>query len=290
LRLHLFIAAPQGPVRGGVLCAIGERGRCTAAPRRLSRLPEPLVLFHGLTDSPRTWDLVRPALEAHHEVHVPALLGHHGGPPYRDDPSPRAVADQAERELDAAGLETAHLVGNSLGGAIAILLAARGRARSVVAFAPAGGWSEDDPARKKVVSFYRMTQNMVADSAPRAEEIASTPKGRARALALMVENTDHVPAELVVHQIRAAADCPIALPFIELTATEDYEEPGSIDVPVRIAWGTKDRMLPWPDAARRFYDLVPSAEWVELDGLGHIVQLDDPDRTVRTILEVTAPR
>lgn len=39
--------------------------------------------------------------------------------------------------MDDAGFETAHIVGNSLGGYVSLQLAARGRAESVVAFAPA---------------------------------------------------------------------------------------------------------------------------------------------------------
>ena len=50
----------------------------------------------------------------------------------RDD----LLADAVERAMDEAGFETAHIAGNSLGGYIALQLAARGRARSVVALAP----------------------------------------------------------------------------------------------------------------------------------------------------------
>ncbi len=46
--------------------------------------------------------------------------------------------------MDDAGMPTAHIVGNSLGGRLALQLAPRGRARSVVAFAPAGGWASHD--------------------------------------------------------------------------------------------------------------------------------------------------
>ncbi len=42
--------------------------------------------------------------------------------------SDEAVADAVERAMDEAGFETAHIVGNSLGGYVALQLAARGRA------------------------------------------------------------------------------------------------------------------------------------------------------------------
>lgn len=250
-----------------------------------------MVLLHGVTDTPRTWDLVRDALAEHHELLEPTLLGHHGGAPYAGDPSPAAIADQVERDMDAAGLERAHLVGNSLGGAIALLLAARGRATTVVALAPAGGWAADDPARQDVVSFFRMTQNLVKEAAPHADAIAAAPDGRARALALMVEHHEHVPADLVAHQIRAAADCAIVLPMVELTVAGDFDGwtgPGAIDVPVRIVWGTEDKVLRYPSASVRFREQIPEADWVVLDGIGHLPQLDDPQRTAELILEFTA--
>ncbi len=98
-----------------------------------------IVCLHGFMDSPRTWDLVRPELERHDDVLAPALPGHFGGPPLTGFD----LAGAVEEAMDAAGVETAHLVGNSLGGYLALVLATRGRARSVVALAPAGGWDDD---------------------------------------------------------------------------------------------------------------------------------------------------
>ena len=103
----------------------------------------PLVCLHGITDTWRTWELVLPALERHHEVLAPTLAGHAGGPPLGEI-TDGALADAVELAMDEAGFETAHLVGNSLGGYVALQLAARGRARTVVAFAPAGGWAQGD--------------------------------------------------------------------------------------------------------------------------------------------------
>jgi pimeloyl-ACP methyl ester carboxylesterase len=59
---------------------------------------------------------------------------------------------------------------------------------------------------------------------------------------------------------------------------------------VRIVWGTDDRLLPWPSAAVRYRDnLLPHADWVELDGIGHCPQLDVPLEAAQLILGWTAP-
>src|SRR3954462_2053846 len=95
----------------------------------------------------RTWELVLPALERRHDVLAVTLAGHAGGPPLAGDAGDAgdaALADAVERAMDDAGFETAHLVVNSLGGWIALQLAVRERARSVVALAPAGGWAPGD--------------------------------------------------------------------------------------------------------------------------------------------------
>ena len=94
-----------------------------------------IVLLHGFMDSPRTWDLMRPYL-GDEDVLVPALPGHLGGPPLKGDFD---LAAHVERVMDEAGVQRAHLVGNSLGGYVALVLATRGRAETVVALAPAGG-------------------------------------------------------------------------------------------------------------------------------------------------------
>ena len=78
-----------------------------------------------------------PALERRFDVFAPTLPGHAGGPPL-GELGETVMVDAVERALDEAGIETAHVAGNSLGGFVALQLAARGRARSVVG-ARAGG-------------------------------------------------------------------------------------------------------------------------------------------------------
>jgi pimeloyl-ACP methyl ester carboxylesterase len=245
----------------------------------------PLVLLHGFTDTWRTWDLVLPALEADHDVLAPTLAGHAGGPPIEGEVSDSAIADAVERAMDDAGLETAHIAGNSLGGFIALQLAARGRAKSVVALAPAGGWAEDDPAIRNSIAYFRMMQDLLKQAAPHAEEIVSTLEGRRRATLYSTTNFEHIPAELLAHQMRGAAQCPAVFPLLEYAEREGWSlDAEAITCPVRIVWGTEDRLLELPGAAVRYRnEWVPQADWVELDGIGHCPQLDVPLETAELI-------
>jgi pimeloyl-ACP methyl ester carboxylesterase len=233
---------------------------------------------------------VLPSLERRHEVLAPTLAGHAGGPEVDGAVTPGALVDAVERALDEAGLETADVVGNSLGGYVALSLAARGRARTVVALAPAGGWAPGDAGAAEAIEHHRTTQELVRGAAPYAEQIVSSPEGRRRASEYLTVNFEHIPPELLAHQIKGAASCPAALPFLEHLATEGYRlDAERISCPVRIVWGTEDRILPWPVAAQRYRDeSLPNADWVVLDGVGHCPQLDVPAETAELILGFTA--
>ena len=112
---------------------------------------------------------------------------------------------------------------------------------------------------------------------------------RFRALALkdVAARPADLPAALAVEMAEAAADCSIYLPSLEYLTSAGFGELGTIDAPVQIAWGTKDRILPWPGYAERFRRLVPEAHWIPLDGLGHCPMLDDAALTTTTILELS---
>ena len=80
----------------------------------------------------------------------------------------------------------------------------------------------------------------------------ATPEGRRRATRYLTRNFEHIPAELLAHELRAAA-AGAALPLIDRALTEDWSlDAERITCPVRIVWGTEDRLLSWPAAAARF--------------------------------------
>jgi pimeloyl-ACP methyl ester carboxylesterase len=215
-----------------------------------------IVLLHGFMDSPRTWDLVRPYLPD--DVLAPALPGHLGGPPLPDDLD---LAAHVERVLDEAGVEQADLVGNSLGGYLALVLATRGRARSVVALAPAGG----------------------------ADHSATLERQEAGAIPVSDFAARPVPPHMLFHLATAFRACD-RLPLIANAREHGWPlDTAKVRCPVRVLWGLEDRLLPWPQAAERYRRSL-DAEWIELDGVGHAPQLDIPLETAQLIVGFTAAR
>jgi pimeloyl-ACP methyl ester carboxylesterase len=134
-----------------------------------------------------------------------ALPGHAAGPALGDVISDATLPDAVERAMDAAGFETAHTVGNSLGGFVALQLAARGRAMSVVALAPAGGWARGDESYKDVLRMQHSLHHQAQAYAPHADAIAATPEGRRRMTELTTVNYEHIPPALLAHQLRSLA-------------------------------------------------------------------------------------
>ena len=90
-----------------------------------------------------------------YEVFAPSMAGHNGGPRNRSFLlDTNTLANHVERQLDQLGWDTAHVVGNSLGGWVAFELERRGRARTLTAIAPAGGWHRWSPVKYEIVGKF----------------------------------------------------------------------------------------------------------------------------------------
>lgn len=82
----------------------------------------PLVLLHGLGDEERDWHTVLPTLAGRHRVYALDLRGH-GRSSHPGRYSFELMRDDVIGFLDATGVERCVLIGHSMGGAVAILLA-----------------------------------------------------------------------------------------------------------------------------------------------------------------------
>jgi pimeloyl-ACP methyl ester carboxylesterase len=254
---------------------------------------EPLVLIHGFTSTQDVWKPVLPALEARHEVLAPTLPGHFGGDPWPEgvEVSAGLMADSVERAMDEAGMERAHIAGNSLGGWLALELGARGRATSVVALCPAGGWEPGGPEERAIVRFFRFNDFLLRYGARTLRFTASRPRLRRLALRELVARPERVDATAALGMFEGAAGCAIVSETLSLTGSGGlFGELEEITCPVRIAYGTNDRIIRWPACYQRMRRLLPDVEYVALEGMGHMPMWDDPDLSARTVLEVTAER
>ncbi len=252
---------------------------------------EPLLLLHPFALSADAWKPILPALEQRHEVLAATFPGHIGGEPippgFRH--SIAASVDMAEAELDASGIGRVHIAGNSLGGWFALELARRGRALSTVAISPGGGWERGSPAEKRLVRTFKRLGRLVQIGGPLAPLLGHIGIARRVALRQIVSRPGQLTAEQASFLIRAPHRCDAFHDVLRRLPEEP--EPGPIDAsagPIRIVWGSEDRLLPLQGYSERWRRLIPDAEWVVLEGAGHVPMYDDPASIADLILEVTA--
>jgi pimeloyl-ACP methyl ester carboxylesterase len=239
---------------------------------------EPLVLVHGFTATWRCWLPVLPFLVPRFEVIAPTLHGHDGGPPVPQAAhSIAGAADHLELMLDDLGIGDAHFAGNSMGGALSLELAKRGRARSVVAISPGGGWAEDDAREvKRIVRLFTFNQRSVRSLDKLLPTILSRPRSRRLALRDIMTRGHLVPTGEAMRLVKSSVRCDIV---DDVFATMRSGSARSVDLdqvrcPTLVAWGEHDRTLPLDRHAARFRDEIPGVEFVTLPGLGHTPMWD----------------
>lgn len=250
---------------------------------------EPLVLIHGFTATWRCWLPVIAELVPRFEVIAPTLHGHHGGRelPPRDTPHGFAeAADKLEEHLDELGIETAHLAGNSLGGGLALELAKRGRARSVVGISPAGGMRpEDREEAERIIKLFARAQTMTRRNRKRMAKIMNRPGTRRLALRDVMARGDQVPAREALQLALSSIECSLVDDvFATLRSGQAHlTDLDRISCPTLVVWGSKDRILPAAKHAPRLRAEIPGVEYRVLAGLGHTPMWDDPSLIASTI-------
>jgi pimeloyl-ACP methyl ester carboxylesterase len=249
---------------------------------------EPLLLIHGFSSSPVVWRPILGRLQGSFDIFAVALAGHAGGPelPAGAPASVDALVDAVERELDESGFELPHVVGNSLGGWIALELARRGRARSVVGLAPAGGWERGSREEKRLKGLFARNHALISRTLPMIPKLVTRPRLRRAMLAQAMAHGENLDPASALAMIRDSVECPIYFDLMDAVLRDG--PPASFDgvsCPVLLVWGTKDRVLPERRYAPRMRRLLPDARSLDLPGLGHLPMGDDPALIARTIAD-----
>ncbi|MEV7005374.1 alpha/beta fold hydrolase [Streptosporangium sp. NPDC051022] len=242
----------------------------------------PLVLLHGLGHHWQAWLPVLDRLAAERDVIAVDFPGFGASPPLPPG-SPytaESLADAVESFCARLGVREPHVAGNSLGGYVALELASRGVVRTATALSPAGFWNRSELAYARAV--LRATRaSVVALPEERARAVAEHPLGRAISMGLMTAHPSRLPARALLAAGRALRD---ARGFDDtLDSLAWLLPPAPPKVPITIAWGERDRLLPRRQAVR-------AGRWSGqrvklLRGCGHLPMSDDPALVAGVLLE-----
>lgn len=246
---------------------------------------EPLVLIHGIGHHWRAWEPVLDALAGAHDVIAIDLPGFGRSPvPAGGMPTDMAqTVDLVARWLAGQGLHRPHVAGNSLGGAIALELAAAGHVASATAISPAGFWTRWHVRYAVSVLTALRWGTLLPQPMVRANMRPSAT--RALAFRMLMTHPDRIDAERAVADALAMRGAAGFRP-IARAARRGYEFRGAPTVPVTVAWGDRDRIL-LPRQAGIARARLPHAEHVTLPGCGHVPMSDEPALLAETILATT---
>ncbi len=245
---------------------------------------EPLLLIHGAGSHRRAWDPVLDRLAVERDAITVDLPGHGDSPLMEKvtSPTPANFARLMAAFLRELGIESAHVAGNSSGGWTALEMAKLGHARSVTALSPAGLWNKGTP--RQIIWAFRLSHVLARRLGRAAPLLLATGSGRTLLLSQFFGRPWQIPADAAVGSVRNFACSPGLWPHIKATSKERFSGGREIEVPVTVAWGSREILL-LAGQARLRKELPPQTRWIPLPGCGHVPTYDDPALVARVILE-----
>lgn len=247
---------------------------------------EPILLIHGIGHRREAWAQVPELLAPDYDVINIDLPGHGHSPVPRKPASytMTSYAEQVEELMDDLGLDRPHVAGNSLGGILALELAARGSVRSCAAFSPAGFWSKPELA----LLGANLVLLKVSAHAPRAvvQKVCGTLRLRAISMRSLYVHPENLCAQHSFDDSMNLRHAKGFWPCFARGVLLSYKQ--TPVVPTTIAWGERDRLL-LPSQARRAETALPAVIHKTLPDCGHVPMVDHPE-LVRGVVRETTPR
>jgi pimeloyl-ACP methyl ester carboxylesterase len=240
---------------------------------------EPLVLLYGIATDRRIWDLVLGHLGNTRRVLAPDLPGFGESPPVGEDFDLLEVADWIVDGLARKGVTGPFdLVGHSLGGGIAIVLAAAHPrlVRRLVLVAPAGL----RPFPLAISTLLAAGADAVLAARRGAVALTDTWWGRRVLLALTTADAAGLPPTLARQMVEASATAKRTAPALQTITSSDLRPTlARTRMPLGVIWGEADRTVP----IRALDDLLhvrPDATVTRIPDAGHVPMIERPDEFV----------
>ena len=251
-----------------------EDHRPLAITRRKGRAKDhPVLLIHGFAADAAGWAPLEKALGDAREI-IRMELPCHGRSPLVRISSFREFTRMAVRAFDDLDVEQLHLVGHSLGGAVAAAIAdiRPRRIASLSLISPAGLGPEIDGA-----ALYGIARATRTDSlAPWVKRLAARPDAISHDFAKAAMMARMEPKLRAAQVELADMLFPDGTQSFDLSAAMER-----VEAPFKIVWGRQDRILPWRHALR-----APDAAGLHLlDKAGHIPHIERPEAVALPLLE-----
>jgi pimeloyl-ACP methyl ester carboxylesterase len=237
----------------------------------------PVVLLHGFGGDKATWLNLQTALAPARRSIAFDLPGHGDALDWPRIGNAGIAAKAVSQSLDALELEKVHLVGHSMGGAIAALIALRApeRIASMTLLAPGGFGPE--------INHKLLRRYAVATSPDEMEMLLEQFFGWEFKLPRLLART---AAESRARPGATATLAAIADEIIDGTTqkTLPRAELAALPMPIKVVWGTQDRVLP----TRQAHKLPGTVATHIFERVGHMPHLEIPQEVTRLILQNTA--
>jgi pimeloyl-ACP methyl ester carboxylesterase len=239
----------------------------------------PMLLLHGIGHRWQAWTPLLDELSRDFEVVAVDLPGFGKSPPLPAPVSLDAGVDRIAKVMDALGWDRAHLVGNSLGGWMALELGLRGRALSICGLAPAGLWDDPAPVERRLRLLFALWVGGARHAGPVVGLLRFWPV-RAVAMYGLFGRPWRVPADIAIGDARGLADSAFDETFAAGVGLR-FSGGQSLDVPVTVAWCSRDPLFS-PERCS-VTELCADARVEMLHGCGHVPMWDDPPLLLETI-------
>lgn len=246
----------------------------------------PLLLVHGLSNL-QNWAPICGALARVREVISVDLPGFGQSPPLDGTTTIASLTDAVERFVEQQRIPDIDVVGSSMGARIVLEMVRRGHPGNVVALDPGGFWT--DAQLRFFAATVRPSIGLVRRIQPLLPVLTRSRIGRTALMLQFSARPWRLPPDLVLQELQNFDRSPSmddALDALIHGPKQEGAPRGSVRGTAVIGWGREDRVT-FPSQARRAQDLFPDASVHWFDDCGHFPHWDQPDETVRVILDVT---